>query len=321
MSGRTLLLLLTVCAHHARCQRKPTVSMLPTLKEIFIGDLFYLRCDTTSPVKWYFNDEEQLQQTGNTWKFTVASPKHSGSYQCEHNGRKSDTFPIDVVDFSPMASLTINTGHPVMQSGRAVILQLDNEEGLQGWRCRVYRRANETKTIKFKLKSNKTADIYTEMRSGVPETIFWCTNRTQGDRSNQIIIRTSDKALSLEMYPLPAVIGESLTLKCLVWGTDQISNAVFYKDDNVLSEATSTFVISKVTEVTQGRYKCEATYTHKAYISGPPYHETSDVQDVLVQGVCVTILSLLKFFCPPVDTSQTPCFVFFQHLPPRPSSL
>ncbi|XP_058476328.1 uncharacterized protein LOC131448178 [Solea solea] len=311
MSGRTLLLLLTVCAHHARCQPKPTVSMLPKLKEIFIGDLFYLHCDTPSPVKWYFNDEEQLQQTGNAWKFAVAWPKHSGSYQCEHNGQKSDKFPIDVVDFSPMASLTIKTGHPVMKGGYSVILQLDNEEGLQGWRCRVYRRANGTKTIKFKLKSNKTVDIYTTIRSGVPETIFWCTNSPQSDRSNQIIIRTSNKAVALEMYPLPAVVGESLNLKCLAWGTDQISKAVFYKDDNVLSEANSTFVISNVEEVTQGRYKCEATYTHKAYISGPPYHIISDAQDVLVQALPVkAVLSadngLLSCSCPrcPSDFSH-----------------
>lgn len=95
----------------------------------------------------------------------------------------------------------------------------------------------------------------------------------------------SDKEVSLEMYPLPPVVGEPLTLRCLVWGTDQISNTVFYKDNAVIIGAvSSTHTITNVTELTEGQYKCDVTYTHKAQAAGPPYHEVSDTQEVFVQG-------------------------------------
>ncbi|AWP17506.1 Hypothetical protein SMAX5B_020195 [Scophthalmus maximus] len=171
-----------------------------------------------------------------------------------------------------------------MKTGHSVMLQLDNEDGLQGWKCGVYRRAlNQMKKIKFHLKITKSV-VFQTTRINVPETIFWCYDSTKKMRSNQIIIRASDKEVSLEMYPLPPVVGEPLTLRCLVWGTDQISNTVFYKDNAVIIGAvSSTHTITNVTELTEGQYKCDVTYTHKAQAAGPPYHEVSDTQEVFVQ--------------------------------------
>lgn len=94
------------------------------------------------------------------------------------------------------------------------------------------------------------------------------------------------KDVSLEMYPLPAVVGESLILKCLAWGTDQISHTVFYKNNSIILEGLrSTYTISDVTESAMGSYKCGATFTHKARTEGPPYKVVSDDQDVFVQGM------------------------------------
>lgn len=88
------------------------------------------------------------------------------------------------------------------------------------------------------------------------------------------------------MYPLPAVVGESLTLKCLAWGTDTISRTVFYRNNAIIQESLSpTYKITNVTESAKGRYKCDATFTYKARPAGPPYQVVSDNQDVFVQGI------------------------------------
>ncbi|KAK9530570.1 hypothetical protein VZT92_012062 [Zoarces viviparus] len=282
MRGIQHLLLLAEFVLLARCQ--PQVSILPELKQIFSGDLLFLRCGSSSSgksVKWYFNDMEQ-PLTDETWKIEVATPKHSGSYQCERNGEKSAGFSIDVLDYIPSASLTIKTGQPVMHTEGSVVLQLDNEEGLHGWKCWAY-RGGPTKKIALRLEKDNASAVFQPLSLKVPETVFWCTD-TKQLRSNQITVRTSGKAASLEMYPLPAVVGESLTLKCQVWGTNDISHTIFYKDNAVILEGSSSiYKIPNVTESAKGSYKCDATFTYKGRTAGPPNHEVSDNQDVFVQ--------------------------------------
>ncbi|KAM6964644.1 uncharacterized protein LKV04_020391 [Tautogolabrus adspersus] len=286
MKGGTQLLLLAALVLQSRCQQKPKVTLSPTLTEIFSGDTFYLSCGgsaSESRVTWYINDAVQMQ-TNNTWKITVADPGHSGSYQCEINGQKSDIFTIDVHGYVPSASLIIKTGQPVMKFGGAVILELDNEDGLTGWNCWVYRGA-ETKKIMLKLEADSVSLDFQPRKLTVSETIFWCTDgQQQQRRSNQITVRTSDNPISLEMYPLPALVGESLTLRCLVWGTDQISQTVFYKDGVMFQQSASpTYKIPNVTESAKGRYKCMSIFNYKGRTDGPPYSVVSDDQDVLVQ--------------------------------------
>ncbi|KAM9336623.1 uncharacterized protein ABDE67_019658 [Symphorus nematophorus] len=179
----------------------------------------------------------------------------------------------------------METGQPVMRPGGSIVLQLDNDDGLQGWNCWVYRKTQEkTKRIKLKLKSN-TVSLPFQRSLDDPETIFWCTDSTKEQRSDQITVRISDKDVSLEAYPLPAVAGESLTLRCLTWGTDQIRHTVFYKDNNIVQEAVDPiYKINDVAESVMGKYKCNATFTYKGHTSGPPYQLVSDDQDVFVQA-------------------------------------
>lgn len=88
------------------------------------------------------------------------------------------------------------------------------------------------------------------------------------------------------MYPLPAVEGESLTLRCLVWGTNKISHTVFYKNDAVILRSDKpTYNFKHVTESENGTYKCNATFTYMERTNGPPYQVISDNQDVFVQGM------------------------------------
>ncbi|XP_076615406.1 sialoadhesin [Chaetodon auriga] len=286
MMGVKHLLLLAASVLLARCQQKPQVFMSPNLKQIFSGDLFYLSCDTgtgANTVTWYLNNDPKPLKD-KTWKIAVAAAKDSGSYKCESNGLESDSFPIDVQEYIPRASLIIKTGQPVMRVGGSVILQLENEGGLQGWKCWVY-RGHQTRRIVLRLKNDSKSLDFQPRSLNVPETIFWCTDRLEQSRSNQIIVRTSEKDVSLEMYPLPAVAGESLTLRCLVWGTDQITRAVFYKDHVLIGDSNSPiYKVPDVTENTEGTYKCNATFTYKARTAGQPYHVDSDHQLVFVQA-------------------------------------
>ncbi|XP_034716136.1 uncharacterized protein LOC117936831 isoform X2 [Etheostoma cragini] len=289
MRGVQHLLLLAVLALLARCQQKPQVSMSPILTQIFSGDLFFLRCNSsTDGTKWYINNIEQMM-TNDTWKISSASPKNSGSYQCKSgsNMQMSKAFSLKVLDYFPRASLTIKTGQPVVRPGDSVVLQLDHEEGLQGWKCFVY-RAGKTMRIQLRLLNDSVSVVFQTKRLEIPETIFWCSDTNKQLRSNQITVRTSVKDVSLEMYPLPAVVGDSLILKCLAWGTDDISRTIFYQNNAVIQDGIGyTYQISDVKESARGTYKCAATFTHKARTEGQPYNVVSDDQDMFLHAPAI----------------------------------
>uniref|UniRef100_A0A3P8VYT8 Uncharacterized LOC103381736 n=1 Tax=Cynoglossus semilaevis TaxID=244447 RepID=A0A3P8VYT8_CYNSE len=199
------LLLVAAFVNLARCQRLQ-VLMFPELHEVFSGDLLYLTCspDANTFIKWYFNGKEQPQN--GTWKISAASHTHSGDYECEHNGQKSEIRSIKVLGSSPMASLTIATGQPVMMTGQSVVLQLETEESLMDWECKVYRREKkEMKTIK--VRHNNNTVIFQPKALTVPETIFWCISRSNHGRSNQVVVRTSE-------HPVKAVVYENQSLSC-----------------------------------------------------------------------------------------------------------
>uniref|UniRef100_A0A672H8C5 Ig-like domain-containing protein n=1 Tax=Salarias fasciatus TaxID=181472 RepID=A0A672H8C5_SALFA len=250
------------------------MSMSPPLKQVFTGDLFYLQCDGSSShnsVKWYMNDEEQTW-TKKFWKIPAAKPQNSGSYRCEVNGTLKN------IHWSCLTSLT---GQPVAQRHSSVILQLEHEDGLRGWSCRVY-RGDKVNIIPLKLEGENDVSLTFQPRGLLElETTFWCTDQSEESRSNQITVRTSEKKVSLEIYHLPAVVGQDVTLRCLVWGTKQISRTLFYRGDEVIAEGNSnTIEILNITDSKEGSYKCQATFTYKAG-TGEPYRETSDAQDLL----------------------------------------
>uniref|UniRef100_A0A3Q3LWM9 Ig-like domain-containing protein n=1 Tax=Mastacembelus armatus TaxID=205130 RepID=A0A3Q3LWM9_9TELE len=271
--------------HLLFCPSASLVSMFPPLSKIFVGDLIYLRCDPSgSTVKWYIKEDKS---SGNKiFKIALASRSDSGDYYCEDNGQKSDNLTIDVLEYVPSASLTIKTGQPVMQPGASIILQLQADESLYGWKCYVYRGGDKVKKIVLRLKNNQTNTHLFEPRPlNVTETIFWCNN-TQNQRSNQVTVRISENQVALEAYSLPAVKGEALTLKCLAWGTDQIREAVFYENDKVLQTGSSnTYKIPNMAVSNKARYKCRATFVYPGYTAGPPDKVESEDQDIYVHGI------------------------------------
>lgn len=93
----------------------------------------------------------------------------------------------------PTASLILKTGQPVMRVDGSVVLRLANDEGLSGWNCYVFKE-QRTRLITLKLGKNDRRSIEFQPNKLVdPETIFWCTNRNQTQRSNQVVIRTSGR--------------------------------------------------------------------------------------------------------------------------------
>lgn len=92
--------------------------------------------------------------------------------------------------FMPKASLEINTGQPVMRPGSSVTLQIENEDGLQGWRCWVL-KGGRTRRIKLRLSDDTVHLPFSPSRLTDPENIFWCTDKDVQQRSNQVIVLTS----------------------------------------------------------------------------------------------------------------------------------
>lgn len=270
----------------ARCQQIPQVSVLPEFTPIFSGDSIKLSCDNAaagSRVRWYLNNTEFQGQERQTWSIPAAAPTDSGSYSCESNGQRSRGRSISVLDYVPPASLSLKTGQPVMRRGDAFTLFLENDDGLDGWNCWVYM---EEMVRKIGLRNKQgNSHFFQAPYLNDSRAIYWCSDRANQSRSSPVTIRTSDKEVLLEMIPGPAMAGESLTLRCLVWGTNQISQVIFYKNDQVIQRGSrASYEINKVSDFNEGRYKCQATYTYKDTTGGTPYQETSDAQELFVQA-------------------------------------
>lgn len=297
------LLLLAALVVLASCQQNVQVLIHPNLTQVYSGDFFYLSCATSSSgaVKWFFENQEQPHQTDKIWRIAAARPEQSGSYHCVVNSVQSDKVDVNVLGCMPRASLEIDKGQPVMRPGSSVTLQIENEDGLQGWLCWVY-KGGKTKRIKLRLSNDTVRLPFSPTRLMDHETIFWCTDKDRKQRSNQIIVLTSDKPVSLEMYPFPALAGESVTLQCLVWGTDQISHVSFYVNASDLQDGRQTYEIQRVTKSAKGSYKCHAIYTYSASSEGP-LRETSDVQvlevyEIQMRAELSEVSGRLSCFCP-----------------------
>lgn len=103
---------------------------------------------------------------------------------------------------------------------------------------------------------------------------------------------------------MPAVAGESLTLRCLAWGPDESTRirTTFYKDNKEISAHGSEMNITSVTESDRGTYKCDATYTNIASV------QSSDNQDLYLQGMHEQSRKPLYHFS--VFSIDIVCFLF-----------
>ncbi|KAG5854659.1 hypothetical protein ANANG_G00040150 [Anguilla anguilla] len=136
---KILFFILTAFFALARSQQNPTVTMYPEFNQVFSGDTLVLTCSGSGQLKWFFNNNLTKDQTRETWTINVISKNDSGSYQCERNGEKSAPKDVTVLDYLPVASLSIKSGRAVINRGDSVVLELHVDTGLLDWRCRVYK--------------------------------------------------------------------------------------------------------------------------------------------------------------------------------------
>uniref|UniRef100_A0A667ZHT2 Ig-like domain-containing protein n=1 Tax=Myripristis murdjan TaxID=586833 RepID=A0A667ZHT2_9TELE len=257
------------------------VTVIPKFTPIFSGDSINLKCSNSaagSPVTWYFNNAVVSEQKKQTWSIAVATPENSGSYRCESDGKTTD--------YVPPASLSIYTGQPVMPRGDAFSLALQNEDGLDGWNCWFYEGGPVRKIVFINDPPLNEDQIFQAPTLNHSEATYWCSDKTGQRRSSPVTIRTSEKQVLLEMAPVPVMAGDSVTVRCLAWGTSQIEHVVFYKDGQMIQEGKSNvYEIHSVKDSNAGQYMCKARYTHKSTTRGPPRQETSDPQQLFVRGM------------------------------------
>nr|XP_046223905.1 uncharacterized protein LOC124047630 [Oncorhynchus gorbuscha] len=282
-----LFLILAVFSVVVKSQLKPQVSMVLTFKQVYSGDTIILSCDnSTGKVKWFFNKVEDQNQASKTWSIRAVSAKNSGSYQCENNGQKSDNFNITVLEYLPPATLLIKSGEPVINIDGSVVLELlvEEDENLKGWCCWVYKagRVGRIKLQKSLTTENHKVLTFQPRKLKDNVAIYWCSDETNL-RSTPLTIKTSDRVVRMMILPGPALLGEKLSLRCVVSGTDRISHTIFYKDKQTIKDgSSSSYVINNVTESDQGIYSCQATFTRRD--KGMPSTFNSTQQELIVSA-------------------------------------
>ncbi|XP_077075392.1 uncharacterized protein LOC143727214 isoform X2 [Siphateles boraxobius] len=261
---------------------KPAVSLLPRFPDVFVGDDVTLACKGGGgPIKWLINGIP-LSHQDSLMILTAVTSKNNGNYECERAGSKSDPYRLTVEELEPHAQLSPSIGGAVMTKGggRNLVLQVDDDP--TGWKCFVLRgkRGFMLGTTVDKMK--KRAVIFAELKEAKRAT-FWCKNGTR--RSNAVTLKMTELRVMLEPPAVPALMGESVALRCAVWG-GKAETAIFYKDKLLIANITKdTYIITNATQDHTGQYRCHATYRYSHISAEAALQEgDSDAQELNVIG-------------------------------------
>ena len=77
-----------------------------------------------------------------------------------------------------------------------------------------------------------------------------------------VCLCVSELKVLLDPPAAPALLGESVALRCSVWG-GKAEKATFYKDNKTIPDADiteDTYIITNATQADAGQYRCHATY-------------------------------------------------------------
>ncbi|XP_056119708.1 uncharacterized protein LOC130097081 [Rhinichthys klamathensis goyatoka] len=288
---------------------KPAVSLLPRFPDVFVGDDITLICKRGGgTIKWFINGKLQSDQNS-SMLLTAVTSKDNGEYVCERGGLKSDPYPLTVEELEPHAQLSPSIGGAVMTKGdgRNLVLQVD--DGPNGWKCYVLRGESGFTLGTSVDKMKNRAVIFAELNEAKRAT-FWCKNGEQ--RSNAVTLKMTDLKVMLDPPAVPALLGESVALRCAVWG-GKADRAVFYKDNKTVRTTTGdTYIITNATQDHAGQYSCHATYRY-SHISAEAAEQKgdSDAQELKVIGgppaptVDSTSPKSLECFCRDCPSSCT----------------
>ncbi|XP_056119699.1 high affinity immunoglobulin gamma Fc receptor I-like [Rhinichthys klamathensis goyatoka] len=288
---------------------KPAVSLLPRFPDVFVGDDITLICKRgNGTIKWFINGKPKSHQDS-PMLLTAVTSKDNGEYQCERGGSKSDPYILTVEELEPHAQLSPSIGGAVMTKGdgRNLVLQVDDDPN--GWKCFVWRGESGFTLGTSADKMKNRAVIIAELNEAKRAT-FWCKNGRQ--RSNAVTLKMTELKVMLDPPAVPALLGESVALRCAVWG-GKADRAVFYKDNKQIATTTEdTYIITNATQDHAGQYSCHATYRY-SHISAEAVQQEgdSDAQELKVIGgppaptVDSTSPKSLECFCRDCPSSCT----------------
>ncbi|XP_059381182.1 uncharacterized protein LOC132116376 [Carassius carassius] len=292
MDMRSLLLLSVLLALIRGGEgQKPTVSLRPKFPQVYAGDDVTLICNReggSKPTTWYFNRTSLQTHKDYLMLLTAVTPdNNNGVYECDQGGTKSDPYTLIVLDLEPHAQLSPSVGGAVMTKGdgRNLVLQTDDDD-LENWSCFVLRGVS-TFAIGLDInKEMKRAVIFAELKEAERAT-FWCKKKKAALRSNAVTLKKTELMVMLVPPAVPALEGESVALRCVVWGGPELEEAIFYKNYTPISKSSpeGTYTIPKATQSDTGMYSCHATYRYSHISAKAAQKEgVSDAQELKVIG-------------------------------------
>ncbi|XP_042570746.1 high affinity immunoglobulin gamma Fc receptor I-like isoform X2 [Cyprinus carpio] len=298
--------------------QKLTVSLLPKFPQVYIGDDVTLICNRkggSKPTTWFIDDKKQSHQDYSMF-LTAVTPKNNGEYKCEQNGLMSDPLTLTVLELEPHAQLSPSVGGAVMTKGEGRNLVLQAEDDLKNWTCSVLRGVS-----RFGLGVNvdeqmKRAVIFAELKEAERAT-FWCQKKNFS-RSNTVTLKMTEHVVMLVPPAVPALQGESVDLRCVVWGGSKLEKAVFYKDNTkIINSPEGTYTIVNATQDDNGKYSCHATYRFSHTSAGAALKEgDSDAQELkVIGGPAAAIISgstkSLQCSCPRCPDNCMSCHWYY----------
>ncbi|KTG39662.1 hypothetical protein cypCar_00048952, partial [Cyprinus carpio] len=153
---------------------------------------------------------------------------------------------------------------------------------LKDWTCSVLRGGSRSSLGVNLYEKMKRAVIFAELKEAERAT-FWC-QKNNIYRSNTVTLKMTELMVMLVPPAVPALQGESVALRCVVWGGPKLENVVFYKNKTELPKLSGgTYTIINATQDDNGKYSCHATYRFSHISAGAAQKEgDSDAQELKV---------------------------------------
>uniref|UniRef100_A0A671R6R4 High affinity immunoglobulin gamma Fc receptor I-like n=1 Tax=Sinocyclocheilus anshuiensis TaxID=1608454 RepID=A0A671R6R4_9TELE len=291
--------------------QKPTVSLRPKFPQVYVGDDVTLICNHkggSKPTKWLINGKVQPHEDYSMLLIAV-TPENNGMYECEQAGSKSDPYPLTVLELEPLAQLSPSVGGAVMTKGDGRNLVLQADDDLKDWACFVLKGVSTFSLgLDVDEKMNR-AVIFAELKEAERAT-FWCKKKKKDLRSNAVTLKMTELMVMLVPPAVPALQGEPVALRCVVWGGPKLEQAIFYKDSKkIKTTSEGTYTITNATQTDNGKYSCHATYRYSHITAEAAQKQgDSDAQELKVKPPAAVIsasTNSLRCSCPHCPASCT----------------